>query len=378
MSGSPQTFRSTRRLVWLGLAGWLMVAAEPARAEDQILLSHDELQAWADARLQPRQQLRQPLWLAPLANDSATSTDESLRDAGSSMADIERGGVPLSLLDALLAGQLAGSGRYELNAVSAQTPQLQVRITRYHPAHRQGDESSLSQAIKSRWHSWFADEPLPVYVTLTASWHDPINDRRRQVSITAASDSCLRLEQAPVTASTPAPAAFTETYRHSAIGQASLAAFNRLLAWLDERNEQDAFALTINSVRGNRLLLRDPSGLLQPGEELALFHRDFVDRRIGSIRISLQRADQQAMVEAWPITLAAGSIRPGDEVRLQRPATGPLITPALAVPGPRCAAQAPDSVAAEQTMAPVEQAHSDAVIETLPPPPPADAELPQS
>ncbi|NQD36968.1 hypothetical protein HPT27_08020 [Permianibacter sp. IMCC34836] len=392
MHGSRQKLNRGCRVAGATLAALLaLMVALPGWAEEQILLSHDELQAWADARLQPRPQTRQPLWLAPLANDSRTRTDEALRDAGSSLADIERGGVPLSLLDALLAGQLVGSGRYELTESSSLSslplPQLQVRITRYHPAHRQGEEGSLSQPIKSHWHSWFADEPLPVYVTLSAEWYDPLRNHRRQLLITAASDTCLRMEQAPATASTPAPSVFTETYRHSAIGQATLAAFNRLLAWLDERNDHDGFALTISSVRGNRLQLQDPAGLLQPNEELTLFHRDYDDRRIGSIRISPQRAAQQSLVEAWPITLAAGSVRPGDEVRLERPAAGPLITPALSVPGSHCSSaetasaeetvradasmQATETTMAAQTMTEPAAEPNGAVTEPLPLPAPS-------
>jgi len=317
-----------------------ILGAGSAVADDTIMLSHSEVQAWASARLQPSAQWREPLELAAVRNDSSTSSDDALSDGDSSSADIERGGVPVALLDVLLAGQLAGTGRYDLLAQGAQVPQLHVRITRYLPAHRQGGEDSLAQAIKSHWHSWFAEGPLPVIVALSADWHDPLSNDRRRLSITVVSDRCLLLEQAPVTASTPAPATFSGRYRHSAIGQASLAAFNRLVAWLDEPNRDQAHAVRVSAVRGDRVLLQDPHALLRGGEELPLFYGreslDQPDRRIGVLRIGMS---QQGIAEAWPITMAAGSIRPGDEVRLLRPAAGPAIVPARQVPGSRCSSQ---------------------------------------
>lgn len=346
------------------------VNAAVAADMEVVQLSGYELQVWADARLTPQQQTRLPLWLAPLANDSATSTETVAANAN--RARIDRGGVPVAWLDALLASQLHSSGRFAvLSAERADrdTPSLHVRLTRYQPPHRRGDESGLWQMSQSQWSSWFDKDPQALAVSLEAEWHDPVQNRRRRLTVHADSDTCLRLPSAPAVLNEPEPLTFSEPYRHSAIGQATLAAFNRLLAWLDGMHNSQSQQIAISAVRGNRLQLQDAEQWLQVGEELPLFHRDDRARQIGRIKIASR---DQSQLEAWPLTLAAGSVRPGDWVQFVRPALSPAIEPGRTPPGSRCqaATENDDHASAAQTDS---NSHTEPQTEPSP-----AVELPQS
>lgn len=378
MSTPPNPHRPPRQRQhqrW-GMALWALalnlagLGAAMAADMEVVQLSGYELQVWADARLTPQQQSRLPLWLAPLRNDSATSSEAVA--ASGDRARIDRGGVPVAWLDALLASQLVSSGRFAVlstEQADPRTPSLHVRLTRYQPPHRRGAESGLWQMSQSQWSSWFDKDPQALAVSLEAEWHDPVQNRRRRLTVHADSDTCLRLPSAPAVMNEPEPLAFSEPYRHSAIGQATLAAFNRLLAWLDGMHSSQAQQIAISAVRGNRLQLQDAEQWLQVGEELPLFHRDDLGRQIGRIKIASR---DQSQLEAWPLTLAAGSIRPGDVVQFVRPALSPAIEPGRQPPGSRCQ---PASNGSEHASA----AETDASRHTEPQTEPSPAvELPQS
>lgn len=313
-------------------AAWLCASALPAADLELIQLRGHEVQAWAYAQLQPQTAEPIPLWLAPLANASPVSTDE--RDE-LDRHDSEQAGVPLARLDQMLATQLAGSERYVLVAEPfppADSARLQVRLTRYQPAHRRGDESNVWQAIASQWHAWQAGDPQPVAISLQASWHDPVSGRQRQLLLRVDSDTCLRVPERPALAIADDDPAHAE-YRLSAIGQAAQAAINRLLAWLSDAEHSRLHAVAIQSVRGNRLQLRDARGLLHAGQELPLYHRDRPDRLLGQVKLSGRRGE---LIDAYPLTLAAGSIRPGDQLLFSLPADTPVITPASITAGDQC------------------------------------------
>ena len=311
---------------------WLGAAGITAAATEHIVLRGSELQAWADASLRPRAGASpQPLWLAPLVNDSATSTEDNAAD---SRAAADRAGVPLQWLDALFAAQLEASGRYQLlNRAHADLPQLTVRLTRYRPPHRRGDETGNWQRLRSQWSSWVDLDPQPLAVSLQAHWYDPARNDHRTLWLDAAGDSCLRLSHAPASPGDAALRADTDAWRHSAIGQASMASLHRLLAWLDALNRQDHYELEVSAVRGQRVSLIDSQQWLRVGDEMPLYHRDRPEQSIGRLKIASQFGDQ---VTAWPLTLAAGSVRPGDRVRLQQAASAAIIEPAPTAPGSRC------------------------------------------
>lgn len=321
------------------------------------------LQAWADARLQPRRTEPIPLRLALLRNDSVTSSDDP--DPVADRDDAERDGVPVPVLNALLAGQLQGSGRFAVidddAAHARDSGQLTVRILRYEPPYRHGERSGFWQQTRSYWRSWVAEEPQPLAVTVEAIWHDAAYGHQRRLIVQVDGDSCLRLQQAPTTAVTPAPTSFSSEYRYSSIGQASLAAFNRIVAWLDAMHGYEQQSLAVVAVRGNRLQLADPERWLQGRQELTLYHRDHDDYAIGQIRLA---AGEGELREAWPITLAAGSVRPGDWVRISRPTPAPSILPAPQPPGSQCRNEddAPQTAAA----APSDNRHTEAPLPPAP------------
>ena len=323
------------KAAWLLVGTWLsLTSGQAAAATEHISLRGTELQAWADASLRPRLSSPQPLWLAPLVNDSATSTEDN---GGDSRAAADRAGVPLQWLDALLAAQLEASGRYQLlSRPNAELPQLQVRLTRYRPPHRRGDETGSWQRLRSQWSSWVDLDPQPLAVSLTAHWYDPLRNEHRRLLLDADGDSCLRLSHAPASPGDAALSADTDAWRHSAIGQASMASLHRLLAWLDALNRQDQHELAVSAVRGQRVRIIDSQQWLRVGDEMALYHRDRPEQSIGRVKIASQFGDE---VTAWPLTLAAGSVRPGDRVRLQRAASAAIIEPASTVPGSRCPAE---------------------------------------
>ncbi|HEX4911772.1 MAG TPA: hypothetical protein VFV64_13530 [Permianibacter sp.] len=332
---------------WLPLtapASWLAAVLASVLATTPTLASGDTetvqlrgyaLQAWADARLQPRRTEPIPLRLALLRNDSVTSSEEP--DPAADRDDAERGGVPVAVLDALLAGQLQGSGRFAVIDDDVERArdggQLTVRILRYEPPYRHGERSGFWQQTRSYWRSWVAEEPQPLAVTVEAIWHDAAHGQQRRLTVQVDGDSCLRLQQAPTTAVTPAPTAFSSEYRYSSIGQASLAAVNRIVAWLEAMHGYEQQSLAVVAVRGNRLQLADPGRWLQGRQELTLYHRDHDDYAIGQIRLA---AGDGELREAWPLTLAAGSVRPGDWVRISRPTPAPSILPASQPPGSHC------------------------------------------
>lgn len=369
-----------RRLRWplTVLAGLLAAASVQADSDaETVQLRGYELQAWADARLQPRHSEPIPLRLALLRNDSATSSEDI--DPKADRDDAERDGVPVVVLDALLAGQLQGSGRFVVlddqsdrdahsgdsvdgsysnsyvntysnhyssngfeydSNTDLDSARLSVRILRYQPPYRRGERSGFWQQTRSYWRSWVAEEPQPLAVTVEAILQDPAHGHQRQLLVHVDGDSCLRLQQAPMTAVTPAPASFSTEYRHSSIGQASLAAFNRIVAWLDAMHGHEQQSLSVVAVRGNRLQLADPERWLQGHQELTLYHRDHREHAIGQIRLAI---GDGAIREAWPLTLAAGSVRPGDWVRIRRPTAGPSIQPAPQPPGSHCQRTADDA-----------------------------------
>ena len=340
-----------------------LIAGAPVLARsdaETVQLKGYAVQAWADARLQPSTAQAMPLRLAVLRNDSVTSSETASPDADRD--DAERDGVPVAVLDGLLAGQLQGSGRFALldeaeldPAVLDTTASLHVRVLRYQPPYRRGDRSGFWQQTRSRWRSWVAEEPQSLAVTMEAVWQDPARGHQRRLLVHVDGDSCLRLKQAPVTASTPTPASFTSEYRLSSIGQASLAAMNRIVAWLDAMHGEEQQSLAVVAVRGNRLQLADPQHWLQGRQELTLYHRDSSARPIGQIRLA---PGDGSVREAWPLTLAAGSIRPGDWVRISRPTAAPSIVPAANPPGSQCPPAANESAHTAAATAP-DNRHTD-------------------
>ena len=353
-------------------AGWLAIALASALVATPTLASGDAetvqlrgyaLQAWADARLLPRRTEPILLRLALLRNDSVTSSEDP--NPAADRDDAERDGVPVAVLDALLAGQLQGSGRFAVIDEDADHArdggQLTVRILRYEPPYRRGERNSLWQQTRSYWRSWVAEEPQPLAVTVEAVWHDAAHGQQRRLSVQVDGDSCLRLQQAPTTAVTPAPTSFSNEYRYSGIGQASLAAVNRIVAWLDAMHGYEQQSLEIVAVRGNRLQLADPGRWLHGRQELTLYHRDHDDYAIGQIRLA---AGEGELREAWPLTLAAGNVRPGDWVRISRPTPAPSILPAPQPPGSHCRNEdeAPQTAAA----APSDNRHTEAPLPPAP------------
>lgn len=344
-------FASLRRPLTVLVCLLAATQASAGNDAETVQLRGYELQAWADARLQPRPSEPIPLRLALLRNDSATSSEDI--DAKADRDDAERDGVPVVVLDALLAGQLQGSGRFvvlddqsDLAGINTDenhfskhrnsdldSARLSVRILRYQPPYRRGERSGFWQQTRSYWRSWVAEEPQPLAVTVEAILRDPAHGHQRRLTVHVDGDSCLRLQQAPMTAVTPEPASFSSEYRHSSIGQASLAAFNRIVAWLDAMHGHEQQSLSVVAVRGNRLQLADPERWLHGHQELTLYHREHREHAIGQIRLA---AGDGAIREAWPLTLAAGSVRPGDWVRIRRPTAGPSIQPAPQPPGSHC------------------------------------------
>lgn len=346
-----------------------------AHDSETITLRGYEAQVWADARLLPRPQQQQPLWLPALVNDSGTATQTP--DADDDHADADRAGVPLTVLDGLLEAQLHGSGRFALiDAAPAdvvQAPaQLQVRVLRYQPPHRRAGADNLWNRSLNQWQQWFDDDPQPLGVSLVADWRAADASEHRRLTIHVDSDTCLQLPHAVASAGDPEPVPYSEQYRRSAIGQASLAAINRLLAWLDARYPQDQQQLTITSVRGTRLTVQDPLGLLRGGETLTLFHRDSPARAIGSIRIATPQSGHSAATanmtvhEAWPLTLATGSVRPGDVIWAQQAARSASILPASMPAGSRCRAAPPAVVEGDHQTAPSAEPASAAAEDDLP------------
>lgn len=311
----------------------LFMLSSQTHGTELIRLTDAELQAWADARLSAQTPLQEPLWLAPLVNDSTTAT-VPLADADSHQ-EWDYGDLPLDLLDAMLAAQLQASGRYQLQHQPAPgQSQLEVRVVRYQPPYRRGEDSGWWQRFQSRWSSWTERDPQSLAVTMLARWRDPFG-QQRELQLELISDSCWRLPHAPAGVGSAGLRVDSERYRHSAIGQATLAGFHRLLAWLDSTQSYDLHRLPVTAVRGQRVRLADPDGLLRTGEELPLFHRDQPDRQIGQLKIV---GSHGGRLDAWPLTLAAGSVRPGDAVQFRRPRQAALVVPAQATAGSRCAA----------------------------------------
>ncbi len=343
---------SPRSLTLPLLAG--LLAAAPTLADDQIVLTGVAVSQWADARLQPRSQRPQPLLLR-FDNASGTATDEALVQSADDAGDLEQGGVPLSFLQAVVAGQLAASGRVERVAnrpealtAAAETAQLHIRLLEYRPAFRRGEEGSWSQGLASQWFSWQEEDPQPVSVVLAADWQRRPGDAVRRVTVRVQSDTCQTLpyaagylpgaagttiEQAEIGDGNSGHRQFAGHFQRSSIGQATLAALHQLLAWLDDSTTELPQVLTVTAIRGERLQWQDPRGYLRRGDELPLYHRDNPERRIGQVRIE-NVADGMATGHA--ITLAAGSVRPGDHIRLTRPVEAPLIVPASAPLPSRC------------------------------------------